>query len=140
MALRRPHLSETELEVLKVLWEHGPGTVRDVDAILRRQGRRWAYTTVLTLLHRLQAKGYVASDKSDLAHVFHAVVSRERLVRQRLSDLADELCEGTATPLVHALVEGHRFSPEEIEKFRQLLDDLEERRGKIRPRGGRSRP
>ena len=47
-------IGEAELEVLKVLWDHGPGTVRDVDAHLRRQKRRWAYTTVLTLLQRLE--------------------------------------------------------------------------------------
>ena len=121
----QPTISETELDVLKVLWEQGPGTVREVNALLRKQGRRWAYTTVLTLLQRLEAKGYVASDKSDLAHVFRAAVSRDKLLRQRLKDLANQLCEGTATPLVQALVEGTRFSAEEIQQFRQLLDRLE---------------
>lgn len=121
----KPPLSETELEVLKVLWEIGSGTVRDVDALLRRRKRRWAYTTVLTLLTRLQAKGYVESDKSGLAHVFRPSVSRDMLLDQRLSRLAEDLCEGTATPLVHALVANRRFSPEEIQGFRRLLDELE---------------
>ena len=124
MAARRAAVSETELEVLKVLWEQGPGTVREVNATLRRRGRRWAYTTVLTLLQRLQAKGYVASDKSDAAHVFTASVSRDKLLRQRLRELADDLCRGTATPLLLALVEGGRFTAEEIAQFRQLLDKL----------------
>lgn len=131
METRRATISETELEVLKVLWEHGPGTVRDINAFLRRQGEVKAYTTVLTLLQRLQAKGYVASDKTGLAHVFRPTITREDLLQQRLNDLADELCEGTATPLVLALVEGQRFSPQEIERFRCLLDELE---GK-KPRG-----
>src|SRR5438552_2238555 len=61
---RRPTISETELDILKVLWEHGPATVRAINDRLRRLGRRWAYTTVLTLLSRLESKGYVASDKS----------------------------------------------------------------------------
>jgi predicted transcriptional regulator len=134
---RRPPISETELEVLRVLWEHGPGSVRDVDAILRRQRRRWAYTTVQTLLSRLQAKGYVTSDKSDLAHVFHAAVTREDLIQQRLVDLADELCEGTASPLVHALVERHQFTAEEIDRFRKLLDTAEERQRRGTSRGKR---
>ena len=137
MGSRRPLISETELEVLRVLWEHGPGTVRDVDAILRRQRRRWAYTTVLTLLHRLQAKGYVASDKSDLAHVFRAAVTREDLIKQRLVDLADQLCEGTASPLVHALVGEGRFSAEEIEAFRKLLDEAEGRQRRGQARSGK---
>src|SRR5262245_13958165 len=91
VSVHRPPISETELEVIKVLWEEGPATVRDVNAVLRRQGRRWAYTTVLTLLQRLETKGYARSDKSGLAHVFTAAVSRDRLLRQRLKDLANEL-------------------------------------------------
>jgi BlaI family penicillinase repressor len=127
---RRSSISETELDILKVLWEHGPGTVREVNALLRAQGRRWAYTTVLTLLQRLEAKGVVTSDKSGLAHVFRPAVTREKLLRQRLKDLANQLCEGTATPLVQALVEGQRFTPEEISHFRQLLDELESKKGR----------
>ncbi len=126
----RRSISETELDILKVLWEHGPGTVREVNALLRRQGRRWAYTTVLTLLQRLEAKGVVTSDKSGLAHVFRPAVTRQKLLRQRLKDLANQLCEGTATPLVQALVEGQRFTPEEISHFRQLLDELETKKGR----------
>jgi len=125
MAPKTPPLSETELDVLKVLWDLGEGTVRQVNERLQQRKRRWAYTTVLTLLTRLQAKGYVASDKSELAHVFRPTVSRESLLERRLSHLADDLCEGTATPLVHALVQDRRFSPEEIEGFRRLLDELE---------------
>jgi BlaI family penicillinase repressor len=122
---RRASISETELDVLKVLWENGPGTVRAVNELLSRQGRRWAYTTVLTLLQRLEAKGYVSSDKSGVAHVFRPAVSRDKLLRQRLKDLSNQLCEGTATPLVLALVAGQRFTAEEISQFRQLLDQLE---------------
>jgi predicted transcriptional regulator len=118
-------VSGTELEVLKALWQAGAGTVRDVDQVLRRRGRRWAYTTVLTLLQRLQAKGYVVSDKGGPAHVFRPAVSRDKLLRQRLRDLADQLCEGTAAPLVLALVEGHRFSADDLAQFRRLLDELE---------------
>jgi predicted transcriptional regulator len=125
LTARHSPISETELEVLKVLWEHGPGTVREVNRVLRQRGRRWAYTTVLTLLQRLEAKGHVQSDKKGVAHVFSAAVSREGLLRRRLKDLADDLCDGTATVLVQALVQGHRFSPEEIEHLRRMLDDLE---------------
>jgi BlaI family transcriptional regulator, penicillinase repressor len=117
-------ISETELAVLKVLWDLNAGTVREVQVALKPQGRKWAYTTVQTLLNRLQSKGYAASDKSGQAHVYRAAVSREQLIRRRLGDLADEFCEGTASPLVLALVEGGRFTPEEIEQFRQLLDQL----------------
>jgi predicted transcriptional regulator len=125
VAARKPSGgTTTELEVLKALWEHGPGTVRQVHAHLQAQGCRAAYTTILTHLQRLEAKGYVASDKRELAHIFRATVSRDRLLRRRLKDLANELCDGTAAPLLHALVGGRRFRPEEIERFRRLLDEL----------------
>src|SRR5688572_28798972 len=130
MANPRPPLSKTELEVLKALWDKGAGTVRDVDAALQRTGRRWAYTTVQTLLHRLQAKGYVASDKREVPHVFQPSVSRDGLLRQQLKDLAKNLCGGMPAPLVLALVEGQRFSADEIEQFRKLLDELEAKQTK----------
>ena len=116
-------ISETEFEVLKVLWEQGPGTVREVNDRLRR----WAYTTVQTLLTRLEKKGYVACDRSGFAHVFRPAVSRDKLLRRRLRELSEQLSDGAATPLVLALVEDHRFSTEEIEQFRHLLDELETR-------------
>jgi len=122
---RQSSVSDTELDVLKILWERPEGTVREIQEALRPQGRRWAYTTVQTLLHRLEAKGFVASDRSGSAHVFRAAVSREQLLQQRLTDLSDQLCSGAASPLVLALVEGVRFTPKEIEQFRRLLDQLE---------------
>ena len=123
MARRLP-VSDTELEVLKVLWAIGPATVRDVAAALRKQRRRLAYNTVLTLLSRLRDKGYVAADRRDTAHLFRSVVTRDELLGSSLAALADRVCGGTASPLVLALVRGQRFSADEIAYFRKLLDDL----------------
>jgi len=90
-----PQASDAELEVLKVLWQSGPGTVREVEARLRRRRRRWAYNTILTLLSRLREKGFVASDKSDAAaHVFRATVTRDKLLVNGLSELADRVYGG----------------------------------------------
>jgi BlaI family transcriptional regulator, penicillinase repressor len=122
---RQAPVSESELEVLKTLWDVGPGTVRAVLAALQRRGRRWAYTTVQTLLQRLETKGYVACDRSGAAHVFHAAVSRDDLVSRRLRDLADQLCGGTASPLLLALVEDARLTGEDVRQLRRLLDRLD---------------
>jgi BlaI family penicillinase repressor len=119
----QPGLSESEREVLRVLWDRGPGTVREINAELTRRGRRWAYTTVATLLHRLSAKQYAASDPSTVPHVFRAAVTRDEILERRLKDAADELCDGRAAPLVLALVQGGRFSAEELARMRKLLDD-----------------
>lgn len=124
MARRLP-VSDAELEVLKVLWAGGPATVRDVAAALRRQRRRLAYNTVLTLLSRLREKGYVTADRRDTAHLFRALVTRDAMIGSSLAALADQICDGTASPLVHALVRGKRFTSAEIAQFRKLLDDLQ---------------
>jgi BlaI family transcriptional regulator, penicillinase repressor len=133
----QPPISETEQAVLKVLWDRGPGTVREILAALVEQGHSWAYTTVQTLLTRLMAKGYVAADRTGPAHVYRAAVSRGELLQQRLSDLADTFCEGTASPLMLALVEGSAFTPEEIARFRALLDKLEAESARGRKKGGK---
>jgi predicted transcriptional regulator len=124
---RKPAVSDAELEVLKVLWARGPGTVRDVEAGLKRGRRRLAYNTVLTLLSRLRDKGYVTPDRSGTAHVFRPIVTRAELIQNDLASLADRVCDGTASPLVHALVTGERLSPDELAELRRLLDDLERR-------------
>ena len=121
---RRLPVSDSELEVLKVLWAHGPATVRDVAATLRRQRRRLAYNTVLTLLSRLRDKGYVTADRREQAHQFRAAVSRDALLGSSLAELANRVCDGTTSPLVLALVKGQRFSADEIAEFRKLLDRL----------------
>jgi predicted transcriptional regulator len=121
---RRLPVSDAELEVLKELWTSGPATVRDVAAALRKRRRRLAYNTVLTLLSRLREKGYVDADRRGTAHLFRAIVTRDDLLGSSLSALADRVCDGTASPLVLALVRDQRFSAKEIAHFRKLLDDL----------------
>lgn len=135
MDARGATVSEAELEVLKVLWERSSGTVREINAVLHEQGRRWAYTTVQTLLLRLESKGHVHSDKSGAAHVYRAAVSRDKLLSRRLRELADQFCDGTASPLLLALVGDSRLTAEEIQHLRQLLDQLEPPK-RPRPRSG----
>lgn len=127
---QRQPMSDAEREVLKLLWDHGALAVRDVLANITRAGQEWSRSTVITLLQRLEKKGYVQSDKSQFAFVYRAVVSREDEMRARMNDLASELCDGEALPLVVAFTEKHRFAPEELARFRQMIDALEAKRGK----------
>jgi BlaI family transcriptional regulator, penicillinase repressor len=121
-----PAVSDAELDVLKVLWAHGPATVRTVEKLLGRR-RKWAYTTILTLLTRLRDKGCVKQDRAADAHVFRAAITRDQLLGRRLRELAETVCDGTAGPLVHALVDSRRLTPEDIAALRQKLDELEGR-------------
>lgn len=118
----KPPLTAAELDILKALWDVGPQTVRDLTAAMKKRRRQWAHNTVGTLLQRLEAKKYVAGDRSGWAHVFRATATREDFLRQRLDELATEICQGASGPLVLALVEGNRFTPDEIATFLQLLD------------------
>src|SRR5437867_3488915 len=104
MAERQFELGSAELEVLKALWETGPSTVRDVMKHLHARGRRVAYTTVLTFLTRLEQKGFVVSDKSELAYVYRPAVKRDRVLKSRLKTLVNEMYDGAAGPLVLQLI------------------------------------
>jgi len=125
MAERLQDLAGAELEVLKALWEVGPAPVREVLNHLHERGKRVAYTTVQTLLTRLEQKRYVISDKSDVAHVFRARVSRDRVTRSRLKTLVSQLYDGAAGPLVLQLVKMERLTPGEVDELQRLIEKLD---------------
>ncbi len=119
-------VSDTELEVLKVLWEVREATVRDLLERLNTDGRDWAYTTVQTLVVRLCKKGYVETRRQGKAHVFSPCVDQDELLRFELNGLAERVCGGKATPLMMTLVRGNAFTPEELASFRRMLDKLDD--------------
>ncbi len=130
----RPAMSDAERKVLKVLWDHGPKTVREVLDLLAEQGQEWTRSTVITLLQRLENKDYVDSDKSRFAFVFRAIVSREEVMHARMVELAGELCEGDTVPLLMAFAERYPFSAADLKRFREMIDALDAKR---RKRGSR---
>lgn len=126
MTRREYELGEAELAVLRVLWDHGPLTVRDVMDHLHERGRKVAYTTVLTFLSRLEQKGFVVSDKAELAYVYRTKVSRDSVVKSRVKSLLDQLYDGAAGPMVLRLIEDGKFSADEIAQLRKLIKDLDQ--------------
>ncbi len=125
MAGKQYDLGEAELEVLKTLWDHGAMAVRDVLAHLHNQGRHVAYTTVQTLLTRLEQKGYVRSNKSELAYVYRAKLTRDRVTKSRLKTLLSQLYDGAAAPLVLQLIRDERFTKAEVAELQGLIDRLD---------------
>lgn len=117
-------MSDAEREVLKVLWDHGPLGVKEVLGKFTESGQDWSRSTVITLLQRLEKKGYVQCDKSQFAFVFKAAVSREDEMRARMNELASELCDGETLPLVLAFAQQHRFSADELARFRDMIDSI----------------
>jgi predicted transcriptional regulator len=140
-------LGTAELEVLRTLWDDNPATVRDVMNRLHERGRRVAYTTVLTFLTRLEQKGYVTSDKSDVAYRYQPAVTRENVSRSRLRNLLDVLYDGAAAPLVLQLMRDEPFTAEELVQLQLLIERLDartraatgRRRGSASPATGGSR-
>lgn len=116
-------ITDAEMVLLQALWDDGPATVRD--CVGRVEGRDWAYTTVQTLLSRMEAKGLVTCDRTGQAHVFAPAVSRKGLLKGRLRELADQLCGGMATPLVLALMDDTQLTPDEIAALREQLDRMD---------------
>jgi predicted transcriptional regulator len=116
-------LSDAEREALNALWDRGPGTVRQLLELIQARGRQWAYSTVATLLRRLELKGYATSESVNGSLVYRPAVSREDLLDRRLKEAAADLCDGAAVPLVLALVQGNRFTTEELDRIRRIIDE-----------------
>lgn len=122
-----PRPTDSELEILRVLWEHGPSTVRDVQASLERE-RRVGYTTVLKLMQIMAEKGLVERNESERAHVYKAAIAEEQTQRQLVSDLLDRAFGGSATKLMMQALATRRASTEEIRQIREMLKRFEQER------------
>jgi len=113
-----------ELEILAILWNRGPSTVRDVlDALSERKSL--GYTGVLKLLQIMTAKGFVTRDETNRAHVYEARRPADQTKRQLASDILIRVFDGSASQLMMHALAGKRTSAEEIEKLRRILDAYE---------------
>jgi BlaI family penicillinase repressor len=121
-----PRPTDAELAILRVLWERGACTVRQVHDQLQPL-RPTAYTTALKLLQIMTEKGLVRRDESDRTHVYHARYSEEHTQRQLVRDLLDRAFGGSAPKLVMQALHGRRASSEELNEIRRLIDDRDER-------------
>ena len=119
-----PRPTDAELAILRVLWDRGPSTVRDVHDDLNRHAPT-GYTTVLKLLQIMTEKGLVVRDEAQRAHIYEARYSQQKTQRQLLSDLADRAFGGSAAKLVMQALSGRKTNPEDLEAIRNLLDRLE---------------
>lgn len=123
MLTRRP--TDAELQILRVLWQRGPSTVREVQETFAQERKEAGYTTVLKLLQIMTEKGLVRRDESQRAHLYEARRAREETQRQLLGDLVDRAFGGSAANLVMQALSGRRTSPEEVSRIRRLLDELD---------------
>ena len=116
--------TERERAILRVLWDRGPSTVREVHETLAKRSDT-GYTTTLKQLQIMAAKGLVARDESVRSHVYRARLNEERAQRQLVRNLLDHVFGGSAEKLVMHALEAKRAKPEELAQIRKLLDKLE---------------
>lgn len=123
--------SEFELQILGTLWDHGPGTVRQVMERLP-DGKDRAYTSVLSVMQVMQKKGLLGLEKErdGLAHIFKPKVTREQVVTPLLKGLVTRVFGGSTQIAVQHLLQPDTVNREEIQSLRRLLDDLEARQKK----------
>ena len=124
MAMNRPPAprpTDAELAILRILWDRGPSTVRQVHEILGRD-RQAAYTTALKLLQIMTEKGLVERDERDRTHIYRARLSEETTQRQLVRDLLDRAFGGSSTKLVMQALATKRASAEELRDIRQAID------------------
>jgi predicted transcriptional regulator len=120
-----PKPTASELEILHVLWNRGPSTVREVLDSLNEK-KSMGYTGVLKLLQIMTSKGTVRRDETSRAHVYAACRPADQTKRQLATDVLQRVVEGSASQLMMHALAGHRTSPEEIEELRRILDAYRE--------------
>jgi len=111
-------LADREAELMEVLWDYGPSTVAEVK---ERVPDELAYTTVLTILRTLEAKGYVTHDSEGKAHRYSALIERDAARRSALTAMAEKFFKGSTAVLLTHLVADEKLKPEELRRLRALL-------------------
>jgi len=128
----RQRPTDAELEILKVLWERGPSTVREVQEVLADARQpipsTTGYTTVLKLMQIMARKGLVERDEDQRAHVYRAAEERDLTQRRLVDDLLDRAFDGSAGGLVLHALGSRRASAADLAEIRKLLDDYEEKK------------
>jgi len=112
-------LTRRELDIMSVVWGLGSATVGEV---LEKLEENLAYTTVLTVLRTLEAKGAVRHEKEGKAYRYYALVESEHVGERSLNRLLDKVYQGSREMLIARLVEDEGLSPEELKRIRRLLD------------------
>jgi len=119
-----PRPTGAELEILAVLWERGPSTVRDVHTVLSKT-KPIGYTTVLKLMQIMAEKGLVRRNEDQRAHLYEARARQDQTQGRLVRDLMDRAFAGSAAQLVMQALSARKASPEELAQIRRLLDEFE---------------
>jgi len=124
---RPPQPTDSELEILQVLWIHGPSTVRFVNDQVNTK-KKSGYTTTLKLMQIMTEKGWLNRDKSSRIHVFSPAVKEEETQTKIIDKMLNLAFGGSASKLILQTLGSNKTSPEELDKIKQLITDIEKKR------------
>jgi BlaI family transcriptional regulator, penicillinase repressor len=117
--------TESELEILRVLWDKEEATVREVHEELSKS-KDAGYTTTLKLMQIMHEKGMVKRDESSKTHKYTPLLSREKTQKQFMGKMIDTLFEGSSSQLVLQALGQHKTSKQELEEIQKLIDQLKQ--------------
>ena len=118
-----PQPTERELEILRILWEHGPATVGKVNEEMDAD-KPTGYTTTLKLMQIMAEKGMLKRDESKFKHVYKPAITEERTQKKLIGDLLDRAFAGSAEKLVMRALSAKKVSPAELAKIRKMLNQM----------------
>src|SRR6516165_2341515 len=116
-------ITESELAVLRILWDRGMATIRQLADVLYPGGGAAQYATVQKLLDRMEAKEFVRRDRSLFVHQFVPVLDRDQLIGRRLRSLAETLCDGSLTPLLTHLARAGDLTEADRRALRAIIEE-----------------
>src|SRR5919112_2375028 len=117
-----PEPTRSELEILQVLWQHGPSTVRFVNDKLNESKREVNYTSTLKLMQIMVEKGILKRDESTMKHIYEPVQEEDKTKSFLLDRFVDSMFQGSASSLMMQLLGNEKTSKKELEKIRELLN------------------
>ncbi|MCA9027482.1 MAG: BlaI/MecI/CopY family transcriptional regulator [Planctomycetaceae bacterium] len=120
----KTHLAELQLAIMQVLWDREHATVSDVRETLAPH-RPLAYTTVGTMLSKMEALGYVTHDSDGRVNVYRPLLHREDVSRSMVTDLVDRLFQGDVTEMMCQLLDGHDVTRDELAALKKLIRSKE---------------
>ncbi len=120
---KTPRPTDRELTILRILWDNGPSTVRQVNEAMNEDSET-GYTTTLKLMQIMTEKGLVLRDKSQFKHVFKPALSEEKAQNQLVGDLLERAFSGSAEKLVMRALSAKKISASERESIRKMLDEF----------------
>lgn len=120
-----PEPTKSELEILQVLWQYGPSTVRFVNNHLNEQKREVQYSTTLKLMQIMAEKGLVTRDESSMKHVYKAAEAESKTKNFLLERFVNTLYNGSASNLMMQLLDNKKTSKKELEAIKELIRKLD---------------